>query len=161
MNWLSQYVAQIIGVCIIASLARKMLSGSKHFTALGNVIIGIFLIFSILSPILKIQWKGVDWNLEDKSDEYSRILQDAQIYQQEAMRQSIKSQTETYIWNKARALSMTVELEIFLQEEYPYTPCQIRITGHASPYAKSQLSQFIQDEIGIPKEAQIWTAATS
>jgi hypothetical protein len=35
-------------------------------------------------------------------------------------------------------------------------PEEITIAGPVSPYVKSAMAQWITDNIGIPKEAQLW-----
>ncbi len=156
MSGIGRYLLGVIAACIIASLARQMLSGSKYFKSVGNTVIGIFLLFSILSPVVDMNrssWDISQWSFQDGLDQ---VTTDAELFQQQALRESIMDQTQAYIWNKAEELSLNIALEITLKEEYPYAPCAIQITGPASPYAKSKLSSFIEDEIGIPKEAQTW-----
>lgn len=161
MSGIANYLIGIIGTCIIASLARLMLSGSKHFKSLGNTIVGVFLVFSVLSPIVRIDWNIADLSDLDFTAGFDRISADADFYQQQALKESIIAKTQSYIWNKAEELSLDVELEITLSETYPYVPCAICIRGQASPYAKAQLSSYLANEIGIPKEAQTWMSARS
>ena len=92
----------------------------------------------------------------DFSQQIDTISYDAQMYRKEAMQQSIISQTQAYVWNKAQALSLDIDFDITLCNDYPYAPCEIQIIGHVSPYAKTKLSNFLEKDIGIPKEAQTW-----
>lgn len=161
MRSIASYLIGIVGACLIASVARLMLSGSKHYKALGNTVIGVFLILSVLSGAARIDWNIGDLSNMDFSAGFDRITADADFYQQESLRESIKAQTQAYVWNKAKELSLDVELEITLSETYPYVPCAICIKGEVSPYAKYQLSSYLTNEIGIPKEAQKWMSALS
>lgn len=161
MSGITDYLMGLVGVCMIASLAKQLLAISKHYKALGNTVIGIFLIFSILSPIVTVKLDAESVLNIDFEDDIEKISSDADTYQKQALRQSIITQTEAYIWNKAQALSLEIEMEITLSESYPYTPCKICIWGNTSPYARNQLSNYLNDEIGIPKEAQTWMPARS
>lgn len=161
MSGITGYLFGIVGVCLIASIAKQLLSISQQHKTLGNTIIGIFLIFSVLSPVVTINWDTESIMDTRFASEFDQISEDANTYQQQAMRQSIMAQTEAYIWNKAGELSLEVELDIALSETYPYAPCRIRIIGNASPYAKAQLSSYLAEEIGIPKEAQTWIQVKS
>ncbi len=161
MSQLGEYLLHLISACMIAAVARRILACSKEFSAIGNVIIGIFLIFSILSPVRNIDWNINAWQSFSAIDDFSNIAQDASVYQQEALQAYIKQETEAYIWSKAQSLSMDIQLDVSLGSQPPYAPVAITITGPASPYAKGQLTQFLSAELGIPKEAQIWIAKTS
>ena len=161
MSSITGYLMGLVGVCLIASIVKQLLGISKHYKALGNTVIGIFLIFSIISPVVTANWDVESVLNTDFEDDFEQISLDANAYQQQALRQSIITQTEAYIWNKAQALSLEIEIEITLSESYPYAPCQICIWGNASPYAKNQLSNYLNEQIGIPKEAQTWMPAKS
>ncbi len=156
MSDIGRYLLGVIGASIIAAIARQLLSGSKYFKNIGNAVIGIFLLFSVLSPVLHVDlasWDLSQWNFQDGFDQ---VTTEADLFQQQALQESIMEQTRAYIWNKASELSLNIELEITLKDEYPYAPCAIKIIGPASPYAKARLSVFLEDEIGIAKEAQTW-----
>ncbi len=161
MSGITGYLLGIVGVCLIASLAKQLLGISKHYKDLGNTVIGIFLIFSILSPIVRVNWDADNILDTGFQDDFEQISLEAHTYQQQTLRQSIITRTEAYIWNKAQELSLEIEMEIALSETYPYAPCGICIWGNASPYAKTQLSNYLKEEIGIPKEAQTWMSARS
>lgn len=156
MNAFTEYLFHIIAACVVAAAAKQLLHGSAHFKALGNLICGVFVLLSVISPFVDLSWNtAIPANL-DFSQQLNAISMDAQMYREESMQQSILSQTQAYIWNKAKELSLDIEFDITLSDDYPYAPCRIQIIGHASPYAKAKLSDYLQESIGIPKEAQTW-----
>jgi hypothetical protein len=161
MSGIADYLLGIVAVCLISSVAKQLLGISKNYKALGNTIIGIFIVLSILSPVVTQKWSYGDVLDTGFEDEIEQISQDAESYRQEVMRKSIISQTEAYILSKARELSVDVDIEITLSDSYPYAPIRICIWGNTSPYAKSQLSAYLKEEIGIAKEEQIWMEARS
>lgn len=161
MSGITGYLLGIVAVCLIASIAKQLLGASKHYKTLGNTIIGIFIVISVLSPVVTAPWRA-DHILETGfEDGFEQISMDAESFKQQAMRQSITNQTEAYIWNKARELSLEIDIQIELSDTYPYEPIKIYIWGNASPYAKAQLSAYLKDEIGIAKGAQMWMEARS
>lgn len=159
LSGITEYLFGIVGVCLIASAAKQLLGVCKGYRSLGNTVIGIFIVFSILSPVVSANWHEENILSIDLQTDFDRIAQDADIYRQQAMRQSITDRTKAYIWTKAQELSLDIDLEITLNEAYPYAPSKICIMGAVSPYAKAQLSNYLEDEIGIPKEAQTWMPA--
>ena len=74
-----------------------------------------------------------------------------------ALRESIKQRTEAYILDKAKTLAAQVAVEVTLSNEAIPVPIAVRISGNISPYARMQLQTILQEELGIPKEAQAWT----
>jgi len=50
---------------------------------------------------------------------------------------------------------LKLDVEVELGDCEP-VPASVRITGPASPYARTQLQKRITDELGIPKERQQW-----
>ncbi len=161
MTWLEKYLVGIICACMVAALAKRLLSVSLHFSKIGNVIVGLFVVFCAISPLVTIDWNDNPGLLDFITDDFAEISQDAQTYQHEALRQRIKEEAQAYVWNKANALSMQVEFEIVLADEYPFEPCAIHITGKVSPYAKSQFTTYLSEQLGIPKEAQMWNTKNS
>ncbi len=158
MSWLGSYLTGLIGACMIAAIARKLLSLSKHFSGIGNVIVGLFMVFSILSPLMDMKWNEAFPAIA--AGDFSQVSEQAQFYQQQYLSESIKQQTQSYILNKAQELDLTIQVDITLSEAYPYAPSSIVITGHASPYGKNQLSEYIEKNLGISKEAQTWTTTS-
>lgn len=156
LNTLTSFLFTIIAACVIAAVAKQLLHGSSHYKALGNFICGVFVLLSALSPFIDHSWMGELPDEYDFSQQIDTISYDAQMYRKEAMQQSIISQTQAYVWNKAQALSLDIDFDITLCNDYPYAPCEIQIIGHVSPYAKTKLSNFLEKDIGIPKEAQTW-----
>ena len=75
----------------------------------------------------------------------------------EAMAERISQQTKAYILDKAQALEASLTVEVILDDAGIPTPCGVRISGKVSPYAKGVLSDYMEKELGIPREEQRWT----
>ena len=58
---------------------------------------------------------------------------------------------------KAKALDCDLQVEIFLSADTTPVPEQVPISGSVSPYAKQVISTMLSDDLGIDREAQIWT----
>ena len=69
------------------------------------------------------------------------------------MAQVIKANTEAYILDKAAAMEVELNVEIILDG---LIPDKAVLCGAVSPYARSTLSQWITQQLGIPGEAQSW-----
>ena len=74
-------------------------------------------------------------------------------YAEQELRRIIIARTQTYIMDKAASFGVTVDVEVVLNE---YTPQSVILKGSVSPGAKAQLTAWITENLGIPKEAQQW-----
>jgi hypothetical protein len=59
----------------------------------------------------------------------------------------------------ASKLGAKVQVEITVQEQIPYLPQNVIISGAVSPLTKQRLSAAIEKDIGLPEESQIWKLA--
>jgi hypothetical protein len=75
-------------------------------------------------------------------------------YAHAAMTRHIKEQCEAYILDKAEAFATRISAQFTLDDEMVPVGCTIR--GEVSSYVKEQLSQILQSDLGIPREAQRW-----
>ena len=75
----------------------------------------------------------------------------------DAYRQGIIIRTESYILEKAKALNCDLQVEVILSSDATPVPEQVRISGSISPYAKQAISTMLTEDLGIDREAQIWT----
>ena len=66
----------------------------------------------------------------------------------------ITAQVEAYILDKAALYQAPVTVDVTLDEEG--TPVSVRLSGAVSPYAKTRLSEMMETDLGIKKEAQQW-----
>ena len=156
MAFIRQYLMSLITAAIIVGIITSITKSNKTGASIIRLISGIFLSLVMLSPILRIE-------IQDFTDFYNDISLDASdavhkgknMYQNE-MRSVIKEELEAYILDKASALQLDVDVEVILSDELPPEPTSIRISGNASPYNKQMFQVFLSDEIGVPKENQIW-----
>lgn len=71
----------------------------------------------------------------------------------EEIEKIIIEQTQAYILDKADDFGAGLEVEVFVKD---LIPCSVSISGPISPLAKSQLSRYISENLGIPSEEQNW-----
>ena len=105
------------------------------------------------------------WQLSDFAQELSKMQVAAEqartgveIRNREALCAIIKSKTEAYIWDKAQELDLSVSIEVMVGADgsYPY-PSGVQITGAFTPQQRKTLEAYIEENLAIGKERQIWT----
>lgn len=75
----------------------------------------------------------------------------------DARREIIKAEAEAYILDKAGSYGLQLEVCVTLREDDIPVPESVCIAGAVSPYARTRLEILIENELGIPKERQLWT----
>ena len=143
------------------ALGRKDTETAQRCASFGfwcSLLCGIFLMTAALSGIS-------GWQLSDFAQELSKMQVAAEqartgveIRNREALCAIIKSKTEAYIWDKAQELDLSVSIEVMVEADgsYPY-PSGVQITGAFTPQQRKTLEAYIEENLAIGKERQIWT----
>lgn len=156
MTWLRQYLLCVTSAAIICSLIKTVIASEGAPSTLIKTIAGLFLTISVLAP-----WKQFDLGYimnfsQEFSDEANTAAAVGVSLAHEETREIIKEQAEAYILNQAALLGLTLQVNVSLSQSELSVPDSVQLIGNASPYAKEKLSQIISQDLGIPKEQQIW-----
>ncbi len=156
MEALRQYLLSVTAAALICGILDKLLAGKGTAAAIGKMMAGIFLALTVISPFAKLKLDTLEDLTMDFRLEASEAVADGQMQTNSALADIIKQRTEAYILDKAEELcvALTVQVEIS-REEIP-VPVSVRLQGNISPYAKGRLQKDIEDNLGVPKEKQIW-----
>jgi hypothetical protein len=73
------------------------------------------------------------------------------------MAEIIKHRTAAYILQRAQELHVHLDIEVVLSADDIPVPEKVFLSGTVAPFAKKQLQQIIEQDLGIAKECQIWT----
>ena len=156
MEGLSSYILSVVASAIICSGLRALFGGKGSTGALLQTICGIYMAFVLVSPL-----KDIDFSIY--TDYFSGFMEEAQTAVGEGenlalqeLTKRIKEETEAYILDKAVSLGADVSVEVSLTGSTPPTPSRITLKGAVSPYVKKVLSRYIEEQLGIPEEAQTW-----
>ena len=155
MDSIRQYVLSVICMVTVCGLVQ-MLFQSGTTASLVKMICGLIVTIAVLGPLLKdkiLQW---DLAFESLAMEGELVAADGVCAANEAQKQFIKENTQTYILTKAKEMGADLAVEVQLQEDYPNIPQTVTVSGSVSPYTKRQLAAFICLELGIAEENQIW-----
>ena len=156
MNSIKAYVLRIIIVAVVCSITSSLLKEKTASGKMVNLLCGILMAITILSPIVSISFRNVTDFYYDISTNAERYVNDGKTAAQEEAANIIKSQTEAYILDKAKSMGLEVAVEVELDDD-DSIPCGVIITGAISPYLKGVLAAYIEETIGISKENQQWT----
>lgn len=156
MEWVRQYIIAIVAAAIICSVVR-FLSGKESTPAsVVRLLTGLLLSVTVIAPLAHINFTDIPDYIDDFSYASDAAIDAGSTFAAEKTSAIIKAKTEAYILDKAQVLGAQVAVEVNLSTEAPYRPCSVMISGKVSPYTKQRLIAFIDQDLGIPEENQIW-----
>ena len=142
-------------VCILStSILTQIVSNTKR-KKLIRMISGIFLAISIFRPLSQINWEFL-WNIASQShfsaDSYIEEGKKTALSAQETI---IKDACKAYILDEAKKMGAKITVEFSLNEDL--LPVSAEINAEVDPSVQIQLQNILTEDLGIPKENQIWT----
>lgn len=148
---LSVSAASIL-VGILVSLTDKKSGSAQIIRLLG----GLFLMLTVISPIVKMDFSGVTDYLESFRLDGTSTAAWGENAAQEEYRSIIKTRAAAYILDKAETLDAVVTVEVMLSDDETAMPERAVLRGAVTQWAKAQLSQMMEADLGIAKENQVW-----
>lgn len=155
MENIRSYILSVITAAIIVSAVKSILGDKGSMGALVRLIGGLFLTFTLLSPVVRLDFSGIADSLEEYLIQGQALAVSGEVMGQAEYRKLVKQQTEAYIQDKANKLGLSLQVEVTLGEDDP-VPEEVTLRGAVSPGMKGKLQQVLLEELGIPKERQLW-----
>ena len=156
MEAVGRYIVSVSAAAILCGILKSILPSKSTNATLLNLAYGIFLSLVAIQPLAKIDLDALPVIQDTYLAEAQAASAQGQFLAQDTLGDIIKSQAEAYILDKARKLNVNLVVEVTLSDGDPPAPTSVRLTGKISPYAKGCLETTIQEDLGIPKENQIW-----
>ena len=156
MELLRSIVLSVVSASFVLAILGGLLDEKGSASALLRLIGGVFLVLTILTPLTKMDFSGIDGYLESFSADGEDIAANGAACAENEYRTIIKERVEAYILDKAAAAGASLSVEVTLSDEDVPVPVWIRLSGEITPDAKGQLQQILEEELGIAKEDQIW-----
>jgi len=156
MEGMKSYIVSIVAAAVLISMLscffKKGSIASKPFM----LIAGVFMILSLLQPILGFRMGGYSFEIAGFYEEAEDMIQDSLGHSREQMASIITYQVRTYIQNKASAMGLVLQIEVMLSDEDPPVPWSVHLWGAISPREKEILEAYIYDNLAIVRERVFW-----
>lgn len=153
MEAVRQYIISVTAAAILCGILTAMVGG-KQIKRVWKLIVGIFLTLTAVKPLADIDLESVPTLAETYSLQAEAAVLEGETMLNSQRQGIIKSRLEAYILDKAKAIGVTLTVDVSLDDKS--LPVSVRLSGDVSPGAKSRLQSIIAADLGIPKEAQIW-----
>lgn len=147
---LRTYLLSVTAAALLCGIVRGL--GKSRVPAIAA---GLFLVITVLGPLANWNgnWPAEDWSI---SQDGQKVAEEGRQLAQQAMADSIKEETGAYILEKAKAIHADIQVKVEVSDDTIPLPVGVQISGSVTPYAKKQLETFLEDELGISKENQLW-----
>ena len=153
MTEIKEYLLGITAAAILCSILVRLVGNKGTAPGIIRLLCGLFMTATVLSPLIKLELTRYTAYADGISEQASQIAQDGKQMALEEIEAIIISRTESYILEKASALGVNLEIQLFLSNQIP---ARVYLRGAASPGAKALLTAWIAENLGIPTEAQEW-----
>lgn len=157
MEAIGRYIVSISAAAILCGILKSIFPSKGTNAAILRLVTGIFLSLVTIQPLVKIDLTALPVIADDHLAQAQAVSAQGLSLAQDTMGDIIKAQAEAYILDKARKLNADLTVEVILNDENPPVPVSVHLSGKISPSAKGRLETMIQQDLGIPKEDQIWT----
>lgn len=157
MEALGSYILSIVAGSMILGILHTLLEKKSSSATLLRLIGGLFLAFIVLVPIADINFDSAIDTRWDFAAQGQAISEQGQELSQTQFHNIIKQQCEAYILDKALSYQTSLDVNVVLSQDELPVPVMVHMQGNISPYAKGVLQNWLNDEMGIPKENQIWS----
>ena len=153
MEALRQYVISVVAAAMLCGIVVRLFPNGSG-KQVGKLICGLFLAYTVLSPISRVDFSKLpDFSLRCMDDAEDAAAMGENLAR-DSMADIIKEETEAYILDKAADLHANLHVEVTVGEDN--LPAAVTISGEASPYARRQIQAMIANDLGISKENQKW-----
>ncbi len=156
MDFIRTYMLQITAAAIICGILTGILGKKGLLGTTVKLLAGIFMVLAVLAPWVNFHFDSLESFMDGISFDASSAVADGEYSAMNAMKTIIKDRTEAYILDKASTLGAQLKADVSLSSDEMPAPIGVTISGQISPYAKSVLSAYIVDDLGIKLEDQKW-----
>lgn len=156
MEVLGKYILSVTSAAIVYSLLQSLLVKNSSSAILLRTIGGLFLTFTVLAPIAELDFDAISdtpWNYSVQGNSFA---EHGRQLSEDRLNEIIKTQCEAYILDKAMSYQTPMHVEITLSKDETPVPVAVYLKGSITPYAKNAIQNWLQHDMGIPKENQIW-----
>lgn len=157
MEGIKAYLISVTAASLIHGIINTLVGKKGTTSTVIKLLAGLFLALTVIRPVVHLSIPELSGYIGSINTDAQLAVSQGEIMASEELAVIIKAQVEAYILDKAASLGVDMEVEVILSDGMPPLPAGVVLKGAVSPYAKSQLSRFIEEELGIPKGAQQWT----
>ena len=159
MEAVGRYLTSVAAAAIICGVISKLYPKSSTGGSIIQMLCGIFMLLTAVSPWVKLPVYDFEGYAASFSQQASLASNWGTEAAQEYKRTIITEKVSTYILDKAAQLGVEIDVEVSLTPDEQSIPCGVSIKGNVPEEKRLQMQKMLEDELGIGREAQIWTGS--
>lgn len=153
---LREYVLRVLTTAILCGIISRILGEKAFCAAAVKMICGLIMFITVLDPVVTMNFEKYFTLVDSMRSAGELAAEEGVDYAKQAVAQNIKEKTEAYILNAAKGYDISLKVEVEIAEEDIPVPESVTLIGNISPYVRRQLQNYIETQLGIPEERQIW-----
>lgn len=146
------WLTAVAAVTLLLSVVQQLVPpGSLRETA--SFVGGLILLTVLLQPLAALRGADLDLNFQDCRQAVEQQQTELEDRRQAELAALIESATAAYISDKADSMGLALEARVTAEaaDGVP-VPVRVTLTGEKS----GELSRWLETELGIPAERQVW-----
>ena len=156
MDGIKNYLLSIICAAVVCAFISMIAGNRGTISSVLKLLSGILMAITIVAPLKNLEIPDTGILSGNLHTEAGYWIEEGTNYADNQRRTHISNATKAYILEKAASIGLAPEVEIALTEGENPKPWAVTICCDAAPYTRIQLSEFIESQLGIPKERQTW-----
>jgi len=154
MEAISSYILSVIAGAMLCAVVIA-LAGNGSTGKLLKLMSGIVMAAVVIRPMTEVTTVNLSRYLDSLNADAMAAVAEGTDYARKETEKRIKTNLESYILDKAAALSLDITVDLTLNTQ-TMLPSAVVIAGNASPHARAVISAVLTDDLGIPAEALTW-----
>lgn len=153
-----EWITGIVAVTLLLSVAQTLIpQGSMRKVA--SFIGGLILLLSLLQPVLQVDVEDLQPDFEGYRASVAQQRKELEADSREELGKLIEEKAGAYISDKAAELGLQVTVEVTARpnEDGTMVPDAAEVTGPPV----EELADYMEQELGISRERQVWTDGKS
>lgn len=156
MDNIRQYILSVISISVLCGLVQLLFVDNTTVKSIIKIIAGFLVTVTVISPLLNCKSGQLEEFIRgiDSCGDYA-VMQGKEMAANMTA-EIIKEEVEKYIIDKANTFGVTISVDVGLQEGTIPKLAEVTVKGAVSPYVKNQIADWMQRELGINEDHQIW-----
>ena len=143
------YILSLVTGALFCVLLTGIIGKKGPIANIIGLLTGVFMAVVFIGPVLDIRIPSPERFLDD----FRFSAQEAVAMGIETAETGMKKRLVAYIQAEAQTLGCDLDVDLCLEENIPQ---QVTLMGAISPYAKSKLGAWLEKNLQIPPEDQLW-----
>ena len=148
-----EWLTAVASVTLLLSVAQ-LLVPPGNLREIASFVGGLILLAVMMQPLLKIDLSDIQMDFSSYQGAVEQRQAELENTQKEELTSLIEAETEAYISDKAKSMGLTLKVRVTAEADEGGMPVPVRveITG---PWSGG-LSGWLETELGLPAERQVW-----